>query len=153
MSAPPVKQTFEVYCFDDQQQRCFAHCCNVLYATVETLCMKLLMCRQYDMHVSYFYYLNAFFIQSIFLMSCPEELGQSRLYVLLNGFFTKIKLYNLVVVISFGRPDVLHLVKELDLLTWFMWRVVVQRSCYISAHLLESAIIITTTAAITGMLE
>ena len=86
-------------------------------------------------------------------MSCPEELGQSRLYVLLNGFFTKIKLYNLVVVISFGRPDVLYLVKELDLLTWFMWRVVVQRSCYISAHLLESAIIITTTAAITGMLE
>ena len=59
------------------------------------------------------------------------------------------------VVISFGRPDMLRLVKELDLLTWFMWHVVVQRSCYISAHLIESAIIIIiiTTAAITGMLE
>ena len=72
---------------------------------------------------------------------------------LLNGFFAKDSCFNCTVwcvAISFDRPDMLSLVKELGPFTWMMWRVVVQRSRYTSAHLMESAI---TTATIMRMLE
>ena len=83
MLAPPVKQRFQVYCYEEQWkvekigfswQWYFTFCCDVLYATVEALkqvinvYIKGIICMSH-----HFFYPDFFLIRMIFFESVAQR--------------------------------------------------------------------------------